>query len=107
MNYYEVVFSEYALRDISFALDYLINSVKNPSAAKKLVSDIQKKIDQIKSFPYSFPTDNNPSLEAKGFRRVTVGSYVLFYALREDLSKAIIFGVFHGKRDYASILLNR
>jgi len=107
MNCCEIVFLNDALSDMSLAFEYLINVAKNPNAAKSLITDIQKKIEQIKTFPYFFPTDNDPILETKGFRRATVGSYVLFYVLRKDLNKVIIVGVFHGKRDYAALLLNR
>ena len=49
----DLVWSQQAVRDLEDAVDYIINTLKNPSAARKLYKEALKKAELMASVPYA------------------------------------------------------
>jgi toxin ParE1/3/4 len=66
----------------------------NTAAADGLVHEIDRRLQQVARFP--FMGRARPRLGA-GVRSVLVGSYVVFYLVRDDA--VVVLRIIHGNRD--------
>ena len=78
MNYFIDVAAS-AQRDLADAFDYIDLTLKNPSAADKLVAIAWKKFRSLDTFPQRFSLVNDPFLSSLGIRLIPVQNYLAFY----------------------------
>ena len=97
-----VSWTEWAEDDVDRAVDYIVNTLDNRQAAKKLVDDLHAAIDRIASFPEMHAVPAQPSLAVRGLRACFIGNYVLLY--RFDGEQVIVYRVFSALRDYARLI---
>ena len=69
MNYFIDVAAS-AQRDLADAFDYIDLTLKNPSAADKLVAIAWKKFRSLDTFPQRFSLVNDPFLSSLGIRLI-------------------------------------
>ena len=98
----EVMFTPCAVKDISDAVDYIADTLCDPSAAERQVTAIIDKAALLAKFPEmgslietqtGFPTE---------YRRLLCGNYSVFY--RFGGSTVRVIRVLHNRRDYIKIL---
>ena len=85
-------------KDLDKTLNYIINELCAPFAAKKLFIEINNTINKICDFPKSFPTVDNDLINEKEIRRAVINQYLMYYTYKEDKKLVIILRIVHVKR---------
>ena len=107
-NDYKAVILPQAEKDILEIADYISGSLKNPTAARKLLREIKETVGRIKAFPYAMPVIKNDEITlGKEYRRADVGNYALIYRIVEEIKEVRIFAVFYAPSDILTRILNR
>ena len=89
-----------AQRDLADAFDYIDLTLKNPSAADKLVAIAWKKFRSLDTFPQRFSLVNDPFLSSLGIRLIPVQNYLAFYKVQT----VHILRFLYGHSDWQAIL---
>lgn len=97
-----VSWTKWAEDDVDGAVGYIVNTLDNRQAAKKLLSDPGAAIERIAGFPEMHAVSAQPSLAVRGLRACIIGNYVLLY--RFDGEQVIVYRVFSALRDYARLI---
>jgi len=101
---YKLIITDEANDDIDEIIGYISNVLKNPAAAGSLLSEIEKSYDTISHSPESFPYCKDKYLRTKGYRKIIVKNYTIFYRVAPDANIVYIMRVIYSKRDYANII---
>lgn len=103
MNYFIDVAAS-AQRDLADAFDYIDLTLKNPSAADKLVAIAWKKFRSLDTFPQRFSLVNDPFLSSLGIRLIPVQNYLAFYKVDSSTQTVHILRFLYGHSDWQAIL---
>jgi toxin ParE1/3/4 len=93
---YRLIVSGPAQADLHQIFDYI--QADNPSAAQKFINQIDASISRLASFPLSGKMLRDESLQAKGYRVLTVEDYLAFYKVTGR--KVTVLRVIQGRRNY-------
>lgn len=97
----DIVFSPEAKRDLTETGDYIAFKLRDRSAARNLISRIQRAILSLRQFP-----ESGTPLSFAGpnivYRYLICGSYMIFYHISGNTVH--IDRILYGRRDYLSIL---
>ena len=96
MPNYTVNFSRRAQQDMSGIRDYISN--ENPTSAIKILKDIRKAANTLKSFPKIGTVYISHEELKYDYRQKVVGSYSLFYTVNNK--EVIIQRILHNKMDF-------
>ena len=80
---YELAYTPGFDRDLTRALDHIVDVLKNPTAAAALLDEPEKAVLNVQRFP--FASSPYPTLERRPlpYYRVLVGNYAAFYVVRD------------------------
>ena len=95
----KIVFTPKAKHDLTEIGDYIAFHLHNKTAARNVISRIQKTVMNLQGFPEigtPLPGSNVT------YRYLICGSYMIFYHLSD--SSACIDRILYGRRDYLAIL---
>lgn len=83
-------------------VDYIVNILFSPQAAKSFLSEFDRVVNNVKEFPeaYLFVRDN--ILAELGFRYFLVNNYIALYLIEND--QIIIHYLFHTRQDYIKLV---
>ena len=99
----KVHYSDESKRDLEQIGDYIAEDLKNPSAALRIVNDIQDTIDKLADFPLMGMLLSGIVEVDTEYRFLLCGKYIAFYRPQgEDVQ---IDRILYGRRDYIAILL--
>lgn len=101
---FRISYAPLAFDDLDEIDDYISQSLHNPSAAQKLLDQFQSTIDQLKEFPMLGSRLNDRFLAKKGYRKLVVQNYLVFYLVNEPASEIIIARILYGAREYRHLL---
>lgn len=98
---YKLVISERAEMHIDNILDYVVNILKNPGAARAIIADIEDAYSRLEYMADSFAYCNDTYLADRGYRKISLSShdYLILYRVVDD--EVQISGVFHMRENYA------
>lgn len=102
MTTYCVRITETAENDIDETLGYLITIKHNPTAALKLLEEIEEKKKTVSDFPLKYQTIDDPLLDFLGIRSMPVKNYFAFYIV--DGNTIYIIRFLHQKQNWKGIL---
>jgi addiction module RelE/StbE family toxin len=98
----KIRYSPASLQDLVQIGDYISEELQNPSAAFRLVANIQNAIDKLVDFPQMGTPLSSRYEDVGDYRYLVCGNYLAFY--REDAENVWIDRILYGKRDYVNIL---
>lgn len=98
------IFTETAKNDLDSIMEYISNKLCNYSAAKDLFNHIFKTINNITSYPSSYPLVENEYIRNKYTRKAVINNYNLYYVVEKDIIK--IVRIIYNKRDISEIINN-
>lgn len=101
---YRLLITNDANNDIDDIVSYIVNVLKNPIAAKNLLTKIESSFDIISTNPFAFPLCNDKRLHDDGYRKITVKNYIVFYKVDEADDTVYIMRVIYGRRDYIKLI---
>jgi len=97
MPKHQISITEAAEKDLVEIVDYIAED--NPSAALKLVEEIEQNISRLEDFPLMGVVPKNRRLTRQGYRILIVDNYLVFYVLLDD-GTVEVRRIISGKRDY-------
>jgi toxin ParE1/3/4 len=69
-----------------------------------LIKKIDSNILRLKSFPFSCSYVLDESLKHKGYRKLIIDNYIVFYLVNEVDKQVIISRIFYGHENYQTYL---
>ena len=99
---YRIAITERAEELIDSCILYILNQLKNPTAANHLLDGIESIYDRLEDNPYQFPDSKDPFLSSRGYKeaRVPEMDYKMVYRIMENT--VYVVGFFHDLEDYSS-----
>ena len=97
---------ETAVRDLSELLQYISVDLCNPTAAKKLHTEIMETFNRICMFPKSAPLVNYAIPRQLGIRKQVVKNFCIFYSYDKDTDNVVILYVQYAARDFDKLKLD-
>ena len=91
---FQVIWSRTALRQLCEIKDYI--AADNPTAANKIVQEIEERVDLLRTMPFGFPA-YAPRLD-ENTRHTVVGRYRIFYRVELDQHRVRVLKVWHSSR---------
>ena len=101
---YKLEIPEHTELQIDKCIGYLVNTLKNPSAATAVLDDIESAYDQLEQMAESFAFCEDSYLRAKEYRKLTLKNYDYLFIYRVDKQTVYIAGFFHMLEDYRTKL---
>ena len=97
---YRVVVTEDAEADLDRYISYLLFVKKSEQAAKNVLEDFEKTIEELSKAAGSLKLCDNPRLNLLGYRRIDFRFHRYFILYRIDGDKAVVDNIFHELQDY-------
>ena len=97
---YEIRYLPAAEKDLTNILEYIKKD--NPSAALKLINEIDETISRLEEFPNMGGIRKDLRLKSLNYRMLIVGNYLVFYTATNNVVE--IRRILHGKRKYSFLL---
>lgn len=89
------------LRDIVW---YLRDVTEGVSASLDLIDKLEHAASQLEVFPRMGAVPASATLARRGYRRIIIGTYVVFYKVDDERRQVVLYGMFHNRRDYEALL---
>ena len=101
---YKLVMYKREERNSNNNIDYVEKRLKNPGAARAILSDIEEVYDKLEYMADSLGYCNDYYLAERGYRKIILSShnYLIIYRIEGD--EVRISGVFHIREEYAQKL---
>ena len=101
---YHIDITKPAENDIYEAAKYIAEQLLNPSAADRLIDDIERTVNSLSIMPDRYALVKDDVLARLGFRFIPVNNYLIFYIIREEMKTVTIQRFLYGRRDWVNIL---
>ncbi len=101
---YTLFFMPLASDDLEEIYTYVSEKLVAPAAADHMLDEIENKLNLLCEFPGLGAELSDPYLAEKGYHRLLVDNYLIFYLIDEIDRKIIVMRILYGARDYRDIL---
>lgn len=101
---YRVKFTAIAEVDLDEIFQYIAVHLSAPDAAISLLDEMEEQINRLCDFPYAGSAISDAMLAVRGYRKLIVKNYIIFYLVDEDEKQVVIMRVLYGARRYESFL---
>lgn len=102
MSAYKIQWTPFSLTCLDEIFDYIRSKAKSSAPAKKVVSNIIKRTEQLQSHPLSGNTELLLIETGQGSRYIVEGNYKIIYQIEDN--NVIITDVFHVKQNPKKVL---
>jgi addiction module RelE/StbE family toxin len=103
-NNFNLKFSIKASDDLEQIYIYISEKLFADVAADKLLNKIESSIMRLKNFPYSCSFVLDDLLKSKGYRKLIVDNYIVFYLVNEIEKEVVIMRILFGAQNYQDML---
>ena|SRR5690554_4184878 len=103
-NNYNIKMTPKAAEDLDNIYQYISEELFATSSAASTLERIEKGIMGLREFPYSCNYVADEYLRNKGYRKLIVDNYIVFYLIEEENDQVIIMRVLYGKQKYENLL---
>ena len=93
-----------AAEDLDAIYGYIFNTLAAEKAANDLFAHIEKATMRLSVFPFSGSYVLEEPLRSKGYRKVIVDNYLIFYVVDEIGKQVVIMRVLFGASKYLDML---
>lgn len=101
---YRVKFTAIAEVDLDEIFQYIAVQLSAPDAAVSLLDEMEEQISRLCDFPYAGSVISDETLAARGYRKLIVRNYIIFYLVNEDERQVVIMRILYGARRYEAFL---
>lgn len=101
---YDLEYQSAARQDMINIVTYISKTLSNPMAAQRLADEFIDEAEKIRDFPYSMPVYHPLKALKYEYRKLFVGSYIMFYRVDENKKLITIARVIYAKRNYNKVL---
>jgi toxin ParE1/3/4 len=99
---FELRYSPLFYDDVDRITDYIVLELKNPSAAKRLIDDVEAAIKKRLISPTQAAMYKSVVEREHPYRRIIVGNYLIFYVVIGNTM--VVRRMLYGRRDLDKIL---
>ena len=92
-NSYKIKIIQRAREDLDNIYRYISSELYAEYAAENLLERIEKSIMRLKDFPISCNYVADEFLRKKGYRKLIVNNYIVFYLVNEEEKQVVIMRV--------------
>ncbi|AYO31227.1 MAG: toxin ParE1/3/4 [Thermoanaerobacteraceae bacterium] len=103
-NNYKLKFTPVAYNDLEQIYQYIAGNLLAEQAANNLIDKIEERITRLKSFPYSGSYVGDDILKSKGYRKLILNNYIVFYLVDEQEKQVVIMRILYGASQYENLL---
>jgi addiction module RelE/StbE family toxin len=103
-NNYTIKMTPKAADDLDSIYIDILEELFATSASTNILERIEKEIMILKEFPFSCNHVADEYLRNKGYRKLIVDNYIVFYLIEEENDQVIIMRVLYGKQKYENLL---
>jgi plasmid stabilization system protein ParE len=104
---FRIEFSAQAADDLEAIIEYISRTLRNPIAAERFYSSVDKKLAMIRSNPKMYPLARDEKLRTGGYRAAVIGNYMMFYLLDEAVSVASISRIVYGRQNLSALVIDK
>ncbi|MCL2152497.1 MAG: type II toxin-antitoxin system RelE/ParE family toxin [Oscillospiraceae bacterium] len=101
---YKIRIMKPAQTEIRETYRYIAEELKNPVAASRRISLIDKAVESLKENPTRYPLVRDDYLASKGYRMIVVENHLVFFIVREKIKSVSVMRVLYGRRDWMHLL---
>jgi plasmid stabilization system protein ParE len=101
---FKLIISREAHADIDEITEYIARKLRNPQAASGFLDDVEKSYRSVVKNPHLHALCTDKRLRDKGYCRIIIKNYLIFYRVDEAENTIYIVRVIYGPRDYAKLL---
>ena len=101
---YKIHMTEDAECDVEDVGRYIMVSLKNPVAADRLLTELDRAVNSLAHMPERYRLVDDMVLASWGVRYVQVKNYFAFYTVSRQTATVHIIRFLYGKSDWAFIL---
>lgn len=103
-NKYRVKIVLKAEEDLDDIFYYIALELNNKSAAEKMIYLFSNKILRLQEFPFSCSLVEDDLLKDKGYRKLIIDNYIVFYIVNEEDQLVIVMRVLYGRKKYQDLI---
>lgn len=97
-------FTAKAEEDLDKIYEYISNNLFASESADSLMDKFENKILRLKSFPCSCSFVMDETLKKRGYRKLIIDNYIVFYLVNEQKQQVVIMRILYGASNYNNIL---
>jgi addiction module RelE/StbE family toxin len=101
---YDLQIMPMAEEDLDGIFGYITNTLEAPVAANRLMIKIEKAIQSLRDTPRIGPKCRDEILGKKGYRKLIINNYIVFYLVDDETRTVIVMRVIYGRRNYTALL---
>jgi plasmid stabilization system protein ParE len=101
---YNISITDGASAELGEILDYIINRLQNPSAAKDFLDKVGECYGRLADNPKIYQQCDYENFKEKGYRKAVVKNFVIIYRIDEAAKKVYILHIFYGRQNYYSYI---
>ncbi|SKC57291.1 type II toxin-antitoxin system RelE/ParE family toxin [Maledivibacter halophilus] len=103
-NSYKIKITPKADNDLDEIYGYITNELLNGDAAENLMNKIETSIMRLKQFPFSCSHVEDDVLKDKGYRKLIIKNYIVFYIVDKIEKQVVVMRVLYGPQKYQDII---
>ena len=104
MKSYKVLMAQPAVEDLQSIAIYIVNELKEPSTAKRLVGRIKEAIINLSEMPGRYSLVADERLAMQKIRKMIVDNYIVFYVVSEKAVTVTVVRILYSRRDWLNLL---
>ncbi len=101
---YSLRFTQKASEDLEQIYIYISDKLFADIAAERLLDKIENNIMRLRNFPYSCSYVLDELLKNKGYRKLIVDNYLVFYLVNDTEKQVVIMRILYGAQNYQDLL---
>ncbi len=103
-NNFQLRFTPKAKSDLDSIFKYISEDCDTEDTAMVLMNKIETNIMRLKEFPFSCTYVSDHFLKLKGYRKLVVENYIVFFLVDEREKQVIIARVLYGRQNYQDFI---
>ena len=103
-RHYQIKFTPIASEDLEEIYRYISQELYAEGAAVKLMEKIEWSVMRLKEYPFSCNFVEDEFLKRKGYRKLVIDNYIVFYLVDEVGEKVKVMRILYGRQNYQSLL---
>jgi len=103
-NKYRLKIVPKAEEDLNDIFYYIALELNNKSAAEKLINQFSNKVLRLQDFPFSCSVVEDPFLKDKGYRKLIIDNYIVFYIVNEAEQQVVVMRVLYSRKKYEDLI---
>lgn len=104
MDKFHIKFTPQAAEHLKNIINYIMNDLKSPGAARNTLRKLKEGIEKLDIFPERYPLINEQNYADEGIRKILVNNFYVYYWIDTKNLSVNIIAIIYAKRDQLSVL---